>query len=254
MENKLKMELDALPTPATSFEELAAIKRKPANFPRKKKTALLIAAVLALILGGCVWAKESLRYGMWYIYGSSGWSDVERTTEKLDIVLPEELDGIPFDAYHTYALVPQEASRMDAYLRPAYRPYCVDYAVWDTTDITLPDGSSSTYTYTPENLDISFGTTENPLYRYYFNFDENDVWTDYDIPESYEAMEYQGITIQVGDTVRYDSYWERDVYTRWASWIDAEKKVAFCIADSDYTDPNRVLECAKVIIDLNLEQ
>ena len=25
MENKLKMELDALPTPATSFEELAAI-------------------------------------------------------------------------------------------------------------------------------------------------------------------------------------------------------------------------------------
>lgn len=251
MEAELKMELDALPTPKTTFEDLEAIARMPGTNRRKKRTVLLIAAVVALILGGCVWAKESLRYGMWTLYSSSSWRDVQRATEKFDFVLPEELDGVPFDAYRTYGLVPQGASHLEAYLNPAYRPYCVDYAVWESTESTLPDGTPCTFTDTVAKLALDFGTTENPLWRYYFQFDENGIWVACDIPESYETVEYKGITIQVGDTVHYNSYLERDQYTRWAHWVDEEKQVVFNIAETDYTDPNRVVECAKEIIDLN---
>lgn len=254
MENRLKRELDTLPVPITSFEELTFVEYKPAQVSRKKKPVLLIAAVLTLILGGCVWAKESLRYGLWHIYSSHGWSDVVRAAEKFDYLLPEKMDGIPFDNYSTLALVPQGASRLEAYLYPAYRPYCVDYAIWDNTPATLPDGSPTTLVYTEEKLSLSFGTTKNVLYRYYFELDENNIWHGYDVPESYETLEYGNMILQIGDTFFYDRDLGYNRYTRWVHWIDTENEVVFSISDTDYTDADRVVECAKAIIDLNSAQ
>ena len=250
MENKLKMELDALPTPATSFEELAAIKQKPVNYPRKKKTALLIAAVLAIMLCGAGWAK--LQYGMWNIGGSRIWENLQKELEKHDVILPGALDGSPFLSYSKWGHVPRGASHIEALLNPVYRSIDVEYAV-ETKEIeTYPSGEKMSETYTrSEELSLFLGTTTNDLWRYYFQVDENGVWTACDVPDSYETLEYKGLTLQMGDTVRYDSYWERDVYTRWVHWIDIEKQMAFSIAESDYTDPNRVVECAKKIIDLN---
>ena len=251
MENKLKMELDALPTPATAFEELEAMQTRPKTFRLRKRMVVVLAAVLALLLCGMGWAKTSMSYGMWVLYSSGGWSDVEGAAVKFDIQLPETMDGVPFETYSVYGHVPQDGSWLRACLSPLYVPRSVDYAVWESREITLPDGSTTLYTYTVEDFGLDFGSTANEIWRVYFNMDENGVWTGCEVPESYYTVEYKGITLQIGDTIYYSEIEGRDVYTRWVHWVDEKKEVAFSLNETDYEDPDRVVECAKAIIDLN---
>ena len=56
---------------------------------------------------------------------------------------------------------------------------------------------------------------------------------------------------RVGDTLYYDELLGYNRYTRWVHWVDEEKQVVFSIHETDYSDPDRVVECAKQIIDLN---
>lgn len=250
MEHKLKMELEALPEPETTFEALEAMSHRPKPLRRQKKTALLIAVVLALLLCGMGWSK--MQYGMWYLIGSREFSDLENVAEQYHIVLPEALDGSPFYIYNIYGLVPRGAPLAVAMVNPSYRPRTVSYAVEVLEKTYYASGQVAGETTRMVNeLDLSFGTTKNELWRYYFQMDENGKWTACDVPESYHTIEYKGITLQVGDTFFYDSVQGCNRYTRWVHWVDEEKQVAFSINESDYTDPNRVEECAKAIIDLN---
>ena len=105
--------------------------------------------------------------------------------------------------------------------------------------------------YDKDVFGLNFGTTKNELWRYFFGIDENGKWTAWNVPGSYQTIEYKGITLQVGDTVWHYESDGRTVYTRWVHWVDEERKVAFSLNETDYTDPNRVVACAKAIIDLN---
>lgn len=249
MENKLKRELDAMPTPVTTFEALEASHCQPKPFRRKKRVAALLAALLVLMLCGMGWAKASMRYGLWHLIDSREFSDLNRAAEKYDVVLPEKLDDVPFCNYTIYALASQDDSWLEAVVNPAYTPRSVKYG-WDRVEVeTYPDGSlASESRWTETDLELDFGTTENELWRYYFDFDENDVWTAWNVPDSYETVEYKGFIIQVGTSI---SKYNATRQTRWALWIDGEKQVIFSLRDSDFTDPNRVVECAKQIIELN---
>ena len=82
MENKLKRELEALPGPATSFEELGNVLNTPRTCRRRKRVVILAATVLALLLCGMGWAKVSMRYGLWYLIDSREFHDLERATGK----------------------------------------------------------------------------------------------------------------------------------------------------------------------------
>lgn len=249
MENKLKRELDAMPTPETTFEALNARHCQPKPFRRRKRVAALIAAVLTLLLCGMGWAKVSMRYGLWYLIDSSAYNDLKRAAKKYDVVLPEKLDGVPFCNYTIYALSSQDDSWLEAVVNPAYTPRSVKYG-WDRVELeTYPDGSLASETrWTETDLELDFGTTKNELWRYYFGFDEKNVWTAWNVPGSYETVEYKGITIQVGTSI---SKYDETRQTRWALWIDEEKQVIFGLSEGCFTDPNRVVECAKQIIDLN---
>ena len=186
------------------------------------------------------------------MYSSRDWNDLQESLEKYDLILPETLDGIPFLDYSQWGHVPQGASHMEALLNPAYKSVDVEYAVEVLEIETYPGGEKMSETYArSDELSLNFGTTENELWRYYFQFDENGFWTACEVPESYETIEYRGITLQVGDTVYYDSYRECDIYTRWVHWVDEEKQIVVSISETDYTDPERVVKCAKEIIDLN---
>lgn len=246
MENKLKMELEALPAPQTTFEDLEALAKRPQPVRRRKGVFILAAAMLALLLCGMGWAKT--QYGMWHLGGSWAWEDLESVTEKYEIQLPQKLDGIPFLQYNFYGHVPQGASHAEALLNPRYKSYAVEYGyVLRENDANGIAIAKETQTV----LDVSFGTTENELWRYYFQFDENGIWTACQVPESYQVVEYKGITLQIGDTYFYDSVKNCTRYTRWVHWVDEEKQMVFSVNDTDYTDPDRVVECAKQIIDLN---
>lgn len=250
MENKLKQELEAMPAPATSFEELENALNTPKTYRRHKRVVILAAAVLALLLCGMGWAKVSMRYGLWYLIDSRDFRDLERAAKKYEVVLPEQLDGTPFCNYAIYALSSQDDTWLEAVVNPAYTPRSVKYG-WDRVEVeTHPDGSLySESRWTETDLELDFGTTKNELWRYYFKFDENNVWTAWNVPGSYDTVEYKGITIQVGTSI---SKCNAATQTRWALWIDGEKQVVFSLRESDFIDPNRVVECAKEIIDLNV--
>ena len=250
MENKLKMELNALPVPETAFEELEALTGKLKPGCRRKKTVMILAAaVLALLLCGMGWAKASMRYGLWHLIDSRAYSDLARAAKKYDVVLPEALDGVPFCDYSIYSLANRDDTWLEAVVNPAYTPRSVTYGYYRVETETHPGGSlSSESRWTESVLELDFGTTENDLWRYYFKFDGNDSWTGWNVPGSYETVEYKGIIIQAG-TLAFGNSETR--LCRRACWIDEEKQVAFCLREWDFTDPNRVVECAKQIIDLN---
>lgn len=252
MENKLKLELDALPAPKTTFEALETMNCQQKPIRRWKKMVIMTAAVLALLLCGMGWAKSEMRYGMWVLYSSHGWDDVEWATKQMEIELPEAMDGVPFRTYWVYGHVPQGESLLRALVSPLYTPASVAYGYQMRETETYPDGSlASEAVWDETELGLNFGTTENELWRYYFQMDETGVWTAWDVPGSYHTIEYRGITLQIGDTSFYDDVLGQTRFTHWVHWVDEEKQIAFSINETDYTDPNRVVECAKVIIDLN---
>lgn len=252
MEDKLKLELEAMPVPATSFEDMEASASSPKTIRRRKRTAILIAAVLSLLLCGMGWAKVSMRYGLWHLIDSKSYGDLERAAQRLDVVLPETLDGIPFCEYTIYALSSQDDSWLEAVVNPAYTPRSVTYGYQRVETETHPDGGLySESRWTESVLELDFGTTKNPIWRYYFQFDAQDAWTGWNVPDSYETVEYKGFTIQVGTVA---SQYNENRLVRRAYWIDAEKQVVFGLSEWDFTDPNWVLECAKAIIDLNAGQ
>lgn len=250
MENKLKMELDAMPTPKTTFEELEPVQARPKTFRRRKRIVLLTAAVLALLLCGMGWAKT--QYGMWYLIGSKEFRDLENAAAKYDVVLLETLDGSPFYEYNIYGLVPRGAPLAVAMVNPSYKLRTVTYGTEVIDREYYPSGGvKSESTRMVNNLSLSFGTTKNELWRYYFQIDENGVWTACEVPGSYQTIEYRGITLQIGDTSFYDDVMGQIRYIRWVHWLDENKQVAFSLSEADYIDPNRVVDCAKAIIDLN---
>lgn len=247
MEDKLMMAASELPEPETSFGALSDKVVAPKYHRPWKRTPVVLAAVLALLLCAMGWMKAA-NYGMWVLYQSRTWSELEATGEEYSIRLPEQLDGVPFLEFRVFGHTHRGASRMEALLNPLYRPVSVDYGykIRERSD----DGTSAVAWFETV-LSVSFGTTENELWRYYFQFDENDIWTGCEVPESYYTIEYKGLTLQIGDTTSYNALEDRTVCTRWVHWVDEEKQVAFSISESDYSDPDRVVECAKAVIDLN---
>lgn len=250
MENKLKSEIQALPVPEMEFAELEALagNRKPVR-KRRKSPVILAAAGLALLLCGMGWAKASMRYGLWHLIDSRAYSDLVRAAKKYDVVLPETLDDVPFCDYSIYSLADRNDTWLEAVVNPAYTPRSVTYGYDRVETETYPGGEiKSESRWTESVLELDFGTTENELWRYYFKFDENDIWTACNVPGSYETVEYKGITIQVGTVA---SQYNETRLVRRAYWIDEEMQVIFGLSEWDFTDPNRVVECAKAIIDLN---
>ena len=254
MEAKLMNAAALLPEPELDFQTIEQHMKatvKPARKNGKALRVVLVAALAVVLLCGMGWAKTSMSYGMWTLFHSPSWTDAKWGAEKNNIQLPETMDGVPFDSYWVYGHVPQDGSWLRAFLSPLYVPRNVYYAVWETTEITLPDGSTSTYVYKSEDFVLNFGTTTNEIWRVYFNMDENGVWTGWEVPESYYTVEYEGVTLQIGETVSYNPIEDRDVYSCWVHWVDEEREIAFSLHEEDYEDPNRVVECAKMLIDMN---
>ncbi|MBE6980077.1 MAG: hypothetical protein E7431_06850 [Ruminococcaceae bacterium] len=254
MEAKLIRAANLLPEPALDFDTIKQrmkVTAKPTRKTGKALRAVLVAALAAGLLCGMGWAK--LQYSMWLVGGSNVYNDLENMAGRYDVVLPENLGGTPFCEYQITGLVPQGAPWAIALINPSYKPRLVTYG-W-VVEERLPDlngdwnGGVSRWTHT--DLRLNFGTTKNDLWRYFFEYDENGLWTGCEVPESYRVIEYRNVPLQVGDTLYYDEHLGYNRYTRWVHWVDEEKQVVFSIHEKDYADPNRVVECAKLIIDLN---
>ncbi len=238
MEHKLREAYQQLPAPRTEFAELEAMARQPKRV--KKLPIVLAAALLVVMLCGFGWARAR-KYGLWSLGYSRSWTDAQMMAEKYDVQLPQQLDGVSFLLCGSYTLAPSGANHTQALLNRDYVNHSVDYGWRVRTEDTV---------YMQEVLGLSFGTTENPLWRYYFQFDENDRWT---AGENVELLEYKGNTLQIGTTSFYDESQGTTRTTWWVYWLDGTRHVVFSLNETDAENPDRLVECAKQIIDINAE-
>lgn len=245
-ELRLQQAAACLPAPSCTYAAIQArANRQQAPVPSSRRFRRLCAVCIALfILAGCTtWAATTdASYGAWATHSSS-LHDMQYQAKRLELVLPETFAGCPFQDISTAHVVPQDTTFLEALIRPAYRYYTADY---DRTELHTSTAHSDPVTH----ISVSFGSTENELWRYCFEYDTGGIWSpDRLIPESYRAEEYEGRLLQVGTTAHYWEYDGRTTYNHFVHWVEEEQHV--CIGISADTDQETLLEYAKQIIDLN---
>lgn len=253
IEDRLHCAALDLPSHDLDFQDVEAAARKVQSPPRFSLRKRWVAVALCvLLLMGC--AAGAVKYQLWN-GGTGDWACTEKTAAKMGLVLPKQFGDSPFLETWKFNLADQGTSWLLALMNPRYQYYGVRYGVEAEIESTKPDGSPYTL-HTVENLvSLGFGSTDDPLWRRQFGFDENDAWIGANITiptmksstmESQSTLEYKGQTLYVA-TYLYD---DEPVPSQRVYWVDHTRSVVFrLITDGD--TPETVIEYAKQFIDLN---
>lgn len=222
---------------------------------------MLVCAFL-LIGSAMVAATTEVNFSAW-ANRSSTFEDARAIADELGIVLPETLDHSPFYNITTMHVVPEGTTYLEALNTPVYRWYSADYGIQDVVreyNSDSPDSGFSESTVVYDEYTISFGSTDNELYKYVFSLDESGARILEDVlPGSYRTEMYNGITMQIVTDVQYDDdTGEAFAYHHRVLWIDANNHAVFSLHKSFYAEENtadqlpaEMLEFAKSIIDIN---
>lgn len=271
IEQKLRNAADAMPEPLsdfTSVEERTKKKKQPKKSAPKRRRRLAIVLSLAVLLVGCVAASAP----DYHLYNGSWWNFIPglffdpaeefglhddqtmKAAEKLGITLPETLGGYPIISYGRWNLTNQDVPIWWAWLSPRYVYQSTYYGMEVEVPHISPDGTEGTL-HTAVGADVTYGPTDDEIWRRQFGYDENDVfvasnWTLASHPVAgITTLEYEGITIYVGQ-IDLPSYVDPN-WTKWdVTWVDYANGVVFSM-DGDAETPDVLIECAKEIIDLN---
>lgn len=268
IESKLYNAAQKLPEPATEFsriEERAHRDQKKSvfNFHQYRRVAAMLVCAFLLMGGTVAAATTEVDYSAWATHSVS-FSDVERMTDKVGVVLPEALDDSPFYNITSMYVAPEGRTYLDAIRKPSYPWYSVDYGVQDVVRVYDSDEPGSGYSESGvvyDEYSVSFGSTDNELFRYVFSLDENGTRVyENTIPGSYRTEEYNGITMQIVTDVQYEADDDSKVfaYHHRVIWVDEENHAVFSLHKSFYADeagadqlPAEMIEFAKEIIDMN---
>lgn len=272
IESKLLQAAQLLPEPASTFfqiEEKAYKNRKVSsvNTCQYRRVAAIVACVFLLVsVSIAVATTTEVNYSAW-AKRSNAFRDVEKIGENIGIVLPENLDDSPFYNITTMYVAPEGTTYLDALTNPAYPWYSVDYGVQDVVreyNSYEPDSGFSESTVVYDAYSVSFGSTENELYKYVFSLDESGTrMLENALPGSYRTEEYKNITMQIVTGIQYDGENESAIFAYHHSviWVDTNNHAVFSLHKSFYAEekaayqiPGEMIEFAKDIIDLNISQ
>ena len=265
IEQKLQQAAENLPEHSGDYPAVEErVKRKQYKSRPVRRKRLAIAMVLAVLLVGCVAVTEpdyhlyngTLRGydpGMDEIYKMRGlaWKDTQKEAEKLGITLPETLGGYPVIDFNRYNLTNQEVPHWYALLAPRYVYHSSFYGVEMEEPYVSPDGIEGTRHWR-EGAEITYGSTNDEIWRRQFGFDEHDVFVagNYKLGrgnvEEITSQEYQGYTLYIGK-ILYETF----DYPNWdVTWVDYGRGVVFSV-DGEFETPDALIGYAKEIIDLN---
>lgn len=268
IESKLYQAAQALPTPKTSFCEIenkARISKNNQTFRirRYRMVAAMLVCAFLLMGSAAVAATTEVNYSAWAKH-SNNFSDAEVIAEKVGVILPKAIDDSLFYNITTMYVAPEGTTYLDALTNPAYPWYAVDYGVQDVVREYYsdePDSGFSESSVVYDKYSLSFGNTENELFKYVFSLDETGARIlEKALPGSYYTEEYNGITLQIVTDVQYDRDNESEVfaYHHRIIWIDEENHAVFCLHKLFYADekaadqmPEEMIDFAKEIIDMN---
>lgn len=238
MEEKLRAAASKLPEPRCGFGNLETLtkERKQRKSLNPRKRLILLAMVLCLLITAC--AYSSTKYGLWGGYSSYSYRDAQRAAEKFNYIIPETLQESPFQSYSEAHGAPQGYTRLQALLMPTYKLYSLYYAI--EKEETREDGSS--YGWSENSINISFGTTEQEPWQYHFSVAEDGSKNYHGVnPGSNQTAEYEGYTLHL--------YSINDIHC--VMWEDTERKMIIDMSCYDLASQEEAMEIAKILIDLN---
>lgn len=239
MEEKLYQAAVALPGPGSDFSCIE--KRMQTNvktaYASRKRRLVLLAAALCLLITAC--AYSTTRYGLWGGYSSTSGKDAQQAALQFDYLLPETMNGSPFQTFSTAHGATEGASYLQAMLSPTYKLYTVRYYVEK-----MEQREDGEYHWTENTVSISFGTTEKAQWRYHFSVAEDGSKNYHGVnPGSNAAVEYEGYLLQL--------YSIGDVHS--VMWEDRGRKMVVDLSCYDLESQEEALEIAKGLINLNRE-
>lgn len=272
IESRLYKAAQLLPEPVCTYsqiEEKAYQNRKASSFNthQSRRVAAIVACVLLLMsVSVAVAATTEVNYSAW-AKRSNDFGDVEIIGENIGVVLPEVLDDSPFYNITTMYVAPEGTTYLDALTNPAYPWYSVDYGVQEIVreyNSDEPDSGFSENSVVYDEYSISFGSTNDELFKYVFSLDEYETRIlENALPGSYRTEEYNGVTMQIVTDVQYDRENDSEIfaYHHRVIWVDANNHAVFSLHKSFYAEeeaadqfPSEMIKFAKEIIDLNISQ
>lgn len=257
-----------LPEPSSNFsiiEAKAYLDKRDQSVSSRRYcmiTAILICAIL-LMGSAVIAATTEADYSAWAT-SSKSFSDVTKIADRFGVVLPTSLDDSPFYNVTTMYVVPKGTTYLEALSNPAYPWHSVDYGIQDVVreyNSNSPDSGYSESSVVYDEYSISFGSTDNELFKYVFSLDESERRIlDDALPGSYHTEEYHGVTMQIVTNVQSDEENDSKIlaYHHRVIWVDVNNHAVFSLhksfcAEENSADqiPNEMIDFAKEIIDLN---
>lgn len=262
IESRLYKAAQLLPEPTSTFfqiEEKAYQNRKVSSFNTRqyRRVAAIVACVfLFMSVSVAVAATTEVNFSAW-ASRSNDYNHVEKIADKLGVALPETLDDSPFYNITTMCVAPEGTTYLDALSNPAYPWYSVDYGIQDVvrkyaSDEPDSDFSESSVVY--DEYSISFGSTENELYKYVFSLDESRTRIlENALSGSYRTEEYNGITMQIVTDVQYDSENVSKIfaYHHRVIWVDTNNHAVFSLHKLFYVEEEAADQLPAEMIDMN---
>lgn len=238
MEDKLLAAASKLPETRKDFASVrkqTQTLRKPTRNLGKRRLVIL-AAVLCLLVTAC--AYSSTQYGLWGGYHSNSFSDAKRMAAKFDLVLPESMNGSPFDSVSTAYGAPHGYTHLQALLSPTYKLYSVSYRTGKQE--IREDGS--TYELSENTVNISFGTTEKEQWKYHFSVAEDGSCNYHGVePGSNRALNHEGYTLYLYTIGESHS----------VRWEDSKRNMVIDVTCYDLEKQEDAIAIAEELIDLN---
>ena len=271
MEAKLQQAANALPEPKADYLRVEeAFKKQQEYSPvyKRKRRRVVLMLCLCLLLVGCVAGPTVPEYHLYNgnlnllfpgiafdVLGDElgwdpEWKSANKEAESLGWNIPESLGGSPWCEVDKSNLTTKKSNWFMAMLFHHYTQYSVSYGYEMETEITREDGTPSTAHWTDADVQITFGSMENEVWRRQFGFDEQDVHVGSEKAIDNFSQEYEGYTLYVstfhdGEDFFYGLISE---YRQYVHWVDRDHNTVFCVYSRDDT-PDFAIECAKELID-----
>lgn len=273
IERRLQQAADKLPEPKSDYLAVEqAFKKRQNRTPFRKTMRRRAVPVLCimLLLVGCVAGPTVPEY---HLYNGSlsllfpgiafdeicelaGWdpelNSAEESAKGLGWSIPDSLGESPQIGVEKYNLTTKASNWFMAMLFHHYTYHSVDYGFEMETEITREDGTHSTAHWTDADVELTFGSLDNDVWRRQFGFDGNDVWVSHStVPDFVDActLEYEGFTLYVG-TRQFNNnfYGLYSYYGQYIHWVDYDHNTVFALYCRDET-PDFAIECVKELID-----
>ncbi len=248
-ETKLKNAAEKLPQAESTFYDVLKKAETKGKSVRTGRRVAVLAVSMMLICGVVFAGVAEADFSAW-AKRTDDYHEAGNISEEIGISLPDNLADRPFYNFTAMYVVPDGTRYLEALTTSVYRWYSADFG----TEIIEYDESGKGYSpVLTDKITISFGDTENELWKYVFGANDDGKWStdDYEYVATYE---YKGIALQVSEKTLYSADGEVCAdYDYRVKWVDYRNNAAFVlhVDGSSEESASVAVDVAKEIINAN---